>query len=220
MDLTTEKESSATSAHDRAEARDVEFYSQAVAAYFSTSLELDKSYLTISVAALGFWITLITTLKENLFVSPLSVGLCMVSLAAFAVTCLLVLYIFHCNRKLILETLEASPGDDPGPTNQKIKALDRRVRWCFGIAVAALMCFGIITVDRYFTFRNVTMSKSDSNDNGPVPFTNGLGIESFGDMHAARAAAMNNGKPDQTQPTPASDSSGQPNAPVADSNKK
>jgi hypothetical protein len=161
--------------------KELEFYSQAVSAFFLTSLELDKSYLTISVAALGFWITLIATLKEGLFVSTFGVVFCVISLLAFAATCLLVLNIFHFNKDAILEIVSAPPGEAPGPTNQKIKKLDVLVRWSFGIGASSLVLFGMFTADRLLDHRNETMTTANDN-NRPTDSTTGMVTESFDKM--------------------------------------
>ena len=167
--------------------KELEFYSQAVSAFFLTSLELDKSYLTISVAALGFWITLIATLKEGLFVSTFGVVFCVISLLAFAVPCLLVLNIFHFNKDAILEIVGAPQGEAPGPTNQKIKKLDALVRWSFGIGASSLVLFGMFTADRLLDLRNKTMT-IENNKNQSSNSTNGLGIESFAGMDKLQRA--------------------------------
>jgi hypothetical protein len=166
--------------------KEVEFYAQAVSAWFLTSLELDKSYLTISVTALGFWITLIATLKAGLFVSTFSVLFCVASLVAFAATCLLVLNIFHCNRQVILEIIHTPLGDSPrGPTNEKIKKLDGLVRWSFGSGVVMLGLFGLITADRFLDDRNGVMANSNDNNNPPIVI-NGPVMESFNNLQALR----------------------------------
>lgn len=165
--------------------KEVEFYAQAVSAWFLTSLELDKSYLTISVAALGFWITLITTLKAGLFVSIFSVLFCVASLVAFATTCVVVLKIFHCNRQLILEIIHSEPGGNPAPTNAKIKNLDGLARWSFGTGVAMLVLFGVITADRTLGDRSSVMANSNDNNNPPI-VVNGPIMESFNNLQALR----------------------------------
>jgi hypothetical protein len=165
--------------------KELEFYSQAVSAFFLTSLELDKSYLTISVAALGFWITLIATLKEGLFVSTFGVVFCVISLLAFMATCLLVLNIFHFNKDAILEIVNAKPGDAPGPTNKKIEKLDGWVRWAFGIGATSLVLFGMFTADRLLDHRWNAMTNPNDN-NRPSGATPGMLNESFNKMENLR----------------------------------
>lgn len=147
--------------------KELAFYSQAVGAFFSTALELDKSFLTISVAAIGFWVALVGALKTALFISTFGVVFFCLSLLAFAVTCGLVLTIFHFNKEAVAEFVNAPPGTtDPGPNSQKIKKLDVWVRWSFGIGVSSLMLFGMFTADRLLDQRNHTMTTSnDSNRN-------------------------------------------------------
>lgn len=224
----TEEERSQQRVEDINQQKEVAFYAQAVSAWFLTSLELDKSYLTISVAALGFWITLITTLKASLFVSVFSVIFCVVSLLMFATTCLLVLNIFHCNRLVVLEIVRSQPGDSPGSTNEKIKKLDDLVRWSFGAGVVMLVLFGIITADRFLDYRNAAMANSNSNNNAPI-VSNGSAMESFSDMQALRPemikgfANAQQLRPQTEQPpqgtvqgqSPASGATSQGNAPTS-----
>jgi hypothetical protein len=149
-------------------------------------MELDKSYLTISVAAIGLWITLITALKEGLFVSTLSVLLCVASLVAFAVTCGLVLRIFHLNREVISEMVIEKPEGPSAAADKKTKLLDGIVQWCFGAGIALLMLFGIISVVHFLPIRSSPMAGSDKTDDTPIIRPGTPLRESFNGLHPLR----------------------------------
>lgn len=197
--------------------KELAFYTQGVAAFFSTALELDKSFLTISVAAIGFWVAFIGALKTALFISTFGVVFFCLSLLAFAVTCGLVLTIFHFNKGAVVEFLNAPPGTmDPGPNNQKIKKLDVWVRWSFGIGVASLMLFGMFTADRLLDQRSHTMITENDN-NRPSGSSTSIGMESFdkmADLRPGRDAIKSFTGADKLRPQPSSSNQGTTQTPA------
>lgn len=75
--------------------KDIEYYSQSVHAWYLSSLEMDKSILTFSMAGLGFLITLITTG----FIDRLcSFIFFIIAAVSFLITVVMVIWIFSLNK--------------------------------------------------------------------------------------------------------------------------
>lgn len=118
----------------------IEYYSQAYASFYNTTLEKDKSILTLSVAGLGFLITF----------ANLNVKLGCVAYAAFILAALAYLYsiyniitIFGENAKYIIE-ITTDSGKEGGIETQ-LKKYDKRAINSFYIGIILSLALGVIT---------------------------------------------------------------------------
>lgn len=118
----------------------IEYYSQAYASFYNTTLEKDKSILTLSVAGLGFLITF----------ANLNVKLGCVAYAAFILAALAYLYsiyniitIFGENAKYIIEITTDSGKE--GEIETQLKKYDKRAINSFYIGIILSLALGVIT---------------------------------------------------------------------------
>ncbi|MCQ4054160.1 hypothetical protein [Aeromonas sp. SG16] len=118
----------------------IEYYSQAYASFYNTTLEKDKSILTLSVAGLGFLITF----------ANLNVKLGCVAYAAFIIAALAYLYsiyniitIFGENAKYIIEITTDSGKEEEIET--QLKKYDKRAINSFYIGIILSLALGVIT---------------------------------------------------------------------------
>ncbi|ADD67882.1 hypothetical protein Dacet_1110 [Denitrovibrio acetiphilus DSM 12809] len=96
--------------------KDYELYKASLTAFFQNELEHDKSLLSISIAAIGFYIALFST--SNIKVDNISCIVILIAVSSYAFTILIILLIFYYNKKQILEIIS-------NPTNAKdIEMLD------------------------------------------------------------------------------------------------
>jgi hypothetical protein len=116
-------------------AKDVEFYSSAVNAWFNTALELDKSILTLSSAAIAALLALLAAVGEPTFIGRLLYAF---SLGSFVVSIVLTLMIFKRNQELLAHLV-----NDQLPASQKLKRLDVALYWAFGAGIALAGLIGI-----------------------------------------------------------------------------
>jgi hypothetical protein len=90
--------------------KDIQFHAGSVNAWYSTSLEYDKSLLALSAAGIGLLLTLLTTGRIK---SVVMVVLYVVAIIFFLVCLLSVLSIFRGNRRHIEQVLSGNGALDP-----------------------------------------------------------------------------------------------------------
>lgn len=81
--------------------KEVEFYSQGLAAWFNSALEHDKSLLTLSVAGIG----VLVSMMGDLIVSSITLHLYIGAIIAFLVCIIVVLIIFEKNKDHIIKVI-------------------------------------------------------------------------------------------------------------------
>ncbi len=115
----TSEEAQAKREEEEAQAKRVELYSHHVAAWVNSSLERDRSLLTLSVAGLGVLLTLMSTAVNSI------TALILYYLAVFALLmCIFsVLLIFQRNKKYIENVICGSESADPWLTILDIVAV-------------------------------------------------------------------------------------------------
>lgn len=115
---------------------EVAYYQSLVNAYIETCMERDRSLLTLSTVAIGFLITLFSTIGvHNIFEYILYA----IAFFAFVINISLLLYIFHENKKYIFDILKNKKDDG----NKKLLKLDKTTIILFmcGIILIALIGF-------------------------------------------------------------------------------
>lgn len=90
--------------------KDIQFYGASVNAWINTSLEQDKSLLTLSAGGIGLLIALLTTIG---IAEVALLVLYVLAIVAFSVCLIFVLYIFSRNRKHVEKVLAGNPAADP-----------------------------------------------------------------------------------------------------------
>lgn len=115
--------------------RELAFYSALLDAWQSTRMERDRSLLTLSSAAIGLLVTLLTTTGGRDWLQKSSY---VVAFLSFGTAVCLALSIFSRNGDHLARLLE-----DPGATDERLALYDKLLVWCFGLGVAACVALGI-----------------------------------------------------------------------------
>lgn len=160
----------------------VEYYAAIVNAWFNTSLEHDKSLLTLSAGGIGLLLTLLTTVGLS---STEALVLYIGAIASFVVALVAILVVFRRNRTHIEVILSGkSTSNDPLLTK-----LDTTALWAFGIGVLFTAIIGIAAAVHSYTTKEKTMANEPTKKTEPVPLR-----ESFngaGNLQPPTAPALN-----------------------------
>ena len=106
----------------------IEFYAASVAAWYESSLEHDKSLLTLSAGGIGLLITLLTTVGLG---TSEALVLYIGAICSFVVSLVSILFVFRGNQRHIEDILSGkNQGADP-----ILSKLDGTAIWSFGIGV-------------------------------------------------------------------------------------
>ncbi|MGL4603837.1 MAG: hypothetical protein ACRCU9_06810 [Iodobacter sp.] len=118
--------------------KEVEYYASSVNAWFNTSLEHDKSILTLAAGGIGLLITLLTTMGLS---SAEALVLYVGAITSFLIALISVLVVFRHNRTYIERVLAGNTtGNDP-----VLAKADSIALWAFGIGVVFTAVIGIAT---------------------------------------------------------------------------
>jgi hypothetical protein len=138
------------------EQKNVEFYSASVNAWYNTSLEHDKSLLTLSAGGIGLLITLLTTIGLT---SAEALVLYICAITAFVVSLVTILIVFRKNRNYIEDVLLGqSENNDPF-----LKKLDITALWAFGIGVLFTAVIGITAAIHSYSTKEKDMANEKIN---------------------------------------------------------
>ena len=130
-----------------ADQKDVEFHSQTVNAWYATSLEYDKSLLTVSSAAAGLIVSFLTTKDIS---SKLIIYSCIVTLVFFIAAIICILFVFRRNKHYIYKVLTGDEGND-----KVLKYLDLAVLIFFASGVVLSGFVGITAAIQSFDKGNI-----------------------------------------------------------------
>lgn len=131
--------------------KDVEYYASSVNAWFNTSLEHDKSILTLAAGGIGLLITLLTTFGLS---SAEALVLYVGAITSFLVALISVLIVFRHNRTYIEQVLAGTAaGNDPS-----LAKADSIALWAFGVGVIFTAVIGISTAINSYTSKEKVMS--------------------------------------------------------------
>lgn len=150
----------------------VEYYASMVDAWFNTSLEFDKSILTLSAGGLGLLVTLLTTIGLS---SASVLALYISAILSFLVALASVLFIFQRNR-LHLEQIIAG---QPNECDFYLTVADQVARWAFGLAALLTALIGITTAITTYTSKEQSMTKDQKITIGNVTIDTANIRESF-----------------------------------------
>lgn len=117
----------------------VEFKSQSYASYYNTSMEKDKSILTLSVAGIGF---LVTLLKLEDTIETYQFVLFSIAAISFLVSIYSVVTLFGKNGDFIIDLVNDR---DITLKQHKLKTLDRNAIYSFYLAIVMSLALGIST---------------------------------------------------------------------------
>lgn len=130
-----------------ADQKDVEFHSQTLNAWYATSLEYDKSLLTVSSAAAGLIVSFLTTKNIS---SELIIYSCIIALIFFIAAIICILFVFRRNKNYIFKVLEGHEGLD-----KVLKYLDLAVLIFFASGVVLSGFVGITAAIQLFDKGNI-----------------------------------------------------------------
>ena len=140
----------------------VEYYAASVNAWFNTSLEHDKSLLTLSAGGIGLLLTLLTTVGLS---STEALLLYISAIASFVVALVAILVIFNRNRMHIEEILSGkSTSNDP-----LLIKLDATALWAFGIGVLFTAIIGITAAAHSYSTKEKDMTNETTKKTDAVP---------------------------------------------------
>lgn len=117
----------------------VEFKSQSYASYYNTAMEKDKSILTLSVAGIGFLVTLLK-LEDSIAVYQLF--LFAIAAISFLVSIYSVITLFGENGDFIIDLINDR---DVTLKQHKLRILDRNAIYAFYLAIVMSLALGIST---------------------------------------------------------------------------
>ena len=180
--------------------KNIEMYSASVAAWFNSSLEYDKSLLTLSTAGVGLLITLLTTAKE---ISTLSLTLYTSALCSFLVCIFCVLSILSRNKNRI----EKHISDPNCKSDPLLRKLDYLAFCAFALGALFSVSIGITSATSL-----PPTEKKDMGNKTPPNSVPGIGMDSFDNMANLKPQVAQ--KPAAPAPAPknSQDSSGQDTA--------
>jgi hypothetical protein len=142
--------------------KDVEYYASSVNAWFNTSLEHDKSILTLAAGGIGLLITLLTTIGLS---SAEALVLYVGAITSFLVALISVLVVFRHNRTYIEQVLAGkAAGNDP-----VLAKADSIALWAFGAGVVFTAVIGIATAIHSYTSKEKAMSNEPTKSTQAVP---------------------------------------------------
>ncbi|MGE6454364.1 hypothetical protein ACQKC5_18460 [Shewanella baltica] len=130
----------------------IEFKSQCYASFYNTTLEKDKSILTLSVAGIGFLLTLLQFTKS---ISYYGLGFFLIAAGSYLVVIYCVISIFGRNSTFIIELVNKR---DTSIKQYQLNILDKIAIRSFYLAIVMTVLLGASTSQSMFTIGEATMS--------------------------------------------------------------
>lgn len=130
----------------------VEFQSQSYASFYNTTLEKDKSILTLSVAGTGFLLTLLQLTKS---ISYYELSFFLVAATSYLIAIYCVLSIFGKNSTFIIELVNKR---DVSVKQYQLDILDKTAIRSFYLAILMTILLGASTSQGMFTIGETSMS--------------------------------------------------------------
>lgn len=133
------------------EQKRIEYYAASVTAWFNSSLEHDKSILTLSAGGIGILITLLTTVGLD---SAEALVLYFCAIICFLIALISILIVFRRNNTYIEKILSGkSTSIDP-----VLSILDAMAKWAFGLGVVFTAIIGMSTAIHSYTTKEIIMA--------------------------------------------------------------
>lgn len=140
--------------NDLNDSKQVEFFSQGVAAWFNSALEHDKSLLSLSVAGIGFLISIMQVSVDSVFTLVIYVS----AIFSFLVCIVSILMIFKRNKKHILDVFSGETDDD-----SILNILDSTASFSFLTAMLLSAILGIFSAITTYIDRGNKMANDSTN---------------------------------------------------------
>ena len=141
MKIETDEEKDARELREL-EGKNIQYYTVLVTTWTTTKMEHDKTLITISAAAIGLLITILTTKSIVELWLIFVYGLAFI---CYCVTIVSALIIFQKNSLYIENELRGQGGNDP-----HLARLDKISLWSFMIATIAFISIGVISAIHKF----------------------------------------------------------------------
>ncbi len=149
------------------EGKKVAQYSVLLQAWIDTKMERDKTLVTLSAAAVGLLVTILTTVGvPYLWVTLLYI----VSFSGFLTTILASLKIYQRNSKHIEDALRGKSGKDP-----LLKKFDRLSVGSFIVASVFTISIGLVSASSHFNNAGVNQMSQKVQSSGETRSLNGIG---------------------------------------------
>lgn len=188
------------------EAKEVEFYAAAVAAWYGTSLEHDKSVFVLSAGGIGLLITLLTTVGVS---SARLLALYIAGILCFLVSLCVLLAIFRRNRIHIEQVLAGTaPSSDPW-----LKGLDLASIFAFGAGVIFTAVVGISSAANSLTDKKEKTMANEAKTNPPKRSTVGDSFNKLQNLRPGTDYGKSFNGLGNLQPQPAASTPARPSAP-------
>ncbi|MCD2451675.1 hypothetical protein GO003_014870 [Methylicorpusculum oleiharenae] len=136
------------------EKKELAFYAAGVSAWLNTSMEHDKSLLTLSAGGIGILLTLIRTVGIH---SPETLVLYVGAIIGFLICLVVVLVIFKKNRTHIEQVLKGHQSSD-----SNLAFLDNVATGSFGIGALLSTIIGISSAIQTYTIEVTKMTTESS----------------------------------------------------------
>ncbi|MBM4918748.1 hypothetical protein HYO36_20170 [Vibrio parahaemolyticus] len=130
----------------------IEFQSQSYASFYNTTLEKDKSILTLSVAGIGFLLTLLQFTKS---ISYIELAFFMIGAASYLVAIYCIISIFGKNSSFIIDLVRKR---DTSVKQYQLDVLDKTAIRSFYLAIVMTVLLGAATSQSMFTIGENAMS--------------------------------------------------------------
>ncbi|KGS74745.1 hypothetical protein X976_1921 [Burkholderia pseudomallei MSHR7500] len=189
--------------------REIAFYAAALNAFYTTSLEYDKSLFTLSAGGVGLLVTLLTTVGIT---SAWELAGYLTGISCFVVSLSLLLVIFKKNKDHIVRVVSRT--DDIH--DKTLKRLDVAAQWAFGLGAMCTAIVGILAaIYSYEHPKGTEMTENKKPTSSPTwTGDSAEGIrnlrpdvmkdplqKSFTGVERLRPQASNGAAPTGTQPT-------------------
>jgi hypothetical protein len=205
------------------DSKEVAYYAASITAWFSTKLEYDKSFLTLSTAGLGLLLTLLAT-NVGQGTGETLTKLYVLAIVAFSITIGCVLVILSQNAKQIELVLNADPENPDSAKHLYLTDLDKFTAISFAVAIFCTAWISVEVVLSSDTGKKMTTDKS----NKPTPTKDSFAEmrklqelnKSFQGMHQIQPGAAAPKQPPASAPKTLSPAPVPANNGVVDTGKK
>ncbi len=134
--------------------KEISYFSAIVSAYIESSMEKDRSLLTLSAGGIGLLITILTTIgAPSLFI----IVLYSVASLSFGSVIVLILYVFGRNRSLLIKLAK---NQNVSTDEESLGKLDKSIYTLFALGVSVSFIIGILTSLNQLT-KEKTMSEKE-----------------------------------------------------------
>jgi amino acid transporter len=117
-----------------------ELYKASLIAFFKNEADNDKLILGLSIAGIGFFISLI---KNMAVINELGVVTFIIALIMFFITSFLIILIFYYNRRQFLNIISSKGDADEDPTLSKLDKV-KYIPFLIAVIASAILVFTLI----------------------------------------------------------------------------